>query len=265
MTADHHSGADWGTAWRLARRDLSASLRGLRLLFLCLFLGVATLAAIGSLTASITGALGDQGRELLGGDIEISMSQRTADAAERQAFAAAGQVSETVRLRAMARSVNGGDSVLTELKGVDAAYPLYGELTALGGVKTSGLAPDELLVDKGLADRLSLTPGSRLRYGQSDYTVRGIIAEEPDRVGEGFTLGPVAIASLAGLRRADLIRPGSMYDSKYRVRTAGGPAPDALVKSLERRFPRPGWNSAPATAHRPAPSASSSAWASSWN
>ena len=47
----------WRAAWRIARRDLHLGFRGLRLLFLCLFLGVATLAAIGSLTASITGAL----------------------------------------------------------------------------------------------------------------------------------------------------------------------------------------------------------------
>ncbi len=233
----------WGTAWRLARRDLSASLRGLRLLFLCLFLGVATLAAIGSLTGSITGALSDQGRELLGGDLEITMSQRTANAAERAAFAAAGKVSETVRLRAMARAVEGGESVLTELKGVDGVYPLYGALTLEGGGAMPRLADDELLIDSTMADRLALTPGSRLRYGRSDYSVRGIIAKEPDRVGEGFTLGPVAMASLAGLRRADLIQPGSMYESKYRVRTdprAGPAVPDALIARWEKQFPSAG-------------------------
>ncbi|WP_420607692.1 ABC transporter permease [Novosphingopyxis sp.] len=240
MTPDHHSGADWGTAWRLARRDLGASLRGLRLLFLCLFLGVATLAAIGSLTASITGALSDQGRELLGGDVEVSMSQRRADTAERQAFAKAGTVSETVRLRAMARVPEGGESVLTELKGVDGRYPLYGHLTTVGGGAMPQLAPDELLIDEGLAERLALKPGSKLRYGESDYTVRGIIADEPDRVGEGFTLGPVAIASLQGLERANLIQPGSMYETKYRLRTDGAAAPDALVERLEKRFPSAG-------------------------
>jgi len=38
------------TLWRIARRDLATRIRGLRLLAVCLFLGVATLAAIGSLT-----------------------------------------------------------------------------------------------------------------------------------------------------------------------------------------------------------------------
>ena len=88
--------------WRIARRDLSASFRGLRLLFLCLFLGVAALAAIGSLTAAITGELTKRGRELLGGDIEVALTQRYATDAEKEIMAGLGRVSETVRLRAMA-------------------------------------------------------------------------------------------------------------------------------------------------------------------
>ncbi len=45
------------TLWRIARRDLATRIRGLRLLAVCLFLGVATLAAIGSLTRGITSEL----------------------------------------------------------------------------------------------------------------------------------------------------------------------------------------------------------------
>ena len=43
----------WRTAWTIARRDLSARFRGLRLLLVCLFLGVGALAAIGTLTGAI--------------------------------------------------------------------------------------------------------------------------------------------------------------------------------------------------------------------
>ena len=40
-------------AWHIARRDLNARFRGLRLLLVCIFLGTAALAAIGTLTAAI--------------------------------------------------------------------------------------------------------------------------------------------------------------------------------------------------------------------
>ena len=68
------------TLWRIARRDLATRIRGLRLLAVCLFLGVATLATIGSLTASITGEISARGQVLLGGDVEVGMTQRQAAA-----------------------------------------------------------------------------------------------------------------------------------------------------------------------------------------
>ena len=80
------NGLGWRAAWRIARRDLHLGFRGLRLLFLCLFLGVATLAAIGSLTSAITQELRDRGRVILGGDVEIGMTQRQASLGDKQAF-----------------------------------------------------------------------------------------------------------------------------------------------------------------------------------
>ncbi|MBK2451679.1 ABC transporter permease, partial [Escherichia coli] len=95
----------WRAVWNIARRDLSGRFRGLRLLFLCLFLGVATLAAIGSLTSAITGELADRGQVILGGDIEVETSQREIAAADLAQFRNYGTLSETLRMRAMANRV----------------------------------------------------------------------------------------------------------------------------------------------------------------
>ncbi|MCW2335933.1 putative ABC transport system permease protein [Sphingobium sp. B2D3A] len=244
-------------SWSIARRDLNAGLRGLRLLFVCLFLGVATLAAIGSLTTSITSEIAARGQTILGGDIEARMSQREASEAEKQSLRALGTMSETIRLRAMANAVGAGDTdgpaaVLTELKGVDGAYPLYGKLLLREGIYAP-LAADRIMIGQALAERLQVRPGGALRYGTATFTIAGIIAEEPDRVGEGFTLGPVAIVSLEGLRRTGLIQPGSLYESKYRVRVAPGTDVEALRKRLEDEQAEAGWsfrdreNAAPGT------------------
>lgn len=233
---------DWATSWRIARRDLVGRFRGLRLLFLCLFLGVATLAAIGSLTSAITQELSLRGQGLLGGDVEIAMTQREAGEGDKAAFRRLGTVSETIRLRAMAR----GDrpdalAVLTELKGVDNAYPLYGTLALRQGDYRAPLAPDRILIGPALADRLNVGPGDRLVYGTATFTIAAIIADEPDRLGEGFTLGPVAIVSLDGLRRTGLIQPGSLYESKYRLRLPAGVDAQAVRERLEQQYPSAGW------------------------
>ena len=233
----------WSQAWALARRDLNARLRGLRLLFICLLLGVGTLAAIGSLTASITAELAARGQTLLGGDIEVAVSQRQASERELAQLRALGPVSTTIRMRAMAQrpqttsvADEGPAAVLSELKGVDGAYPLYGRLTLNDGSAPPALSADTILVGQSLVDRLALQVGDDLRFGSATYRIAGIIGEEPDRVGEGFTLGPVALTSVDGVLRSGLVQPGSLYTSKYRVRLPAGAdageRADALKKSL---------------------------------
>ena len=238
------SALGWRASWRIARRDLHAGFRGLRLLLVCLFLGVATLATIGSLTASITAELSSRGRVLLGGDVEVAMTQRQASAAEHAALTGLGTVSDTIRTRAMARRATpvagAPDAVLTELKGVDPRYPLYGSLTLAAGTYAR-LAPDVVLIGRPLAERLLLKPGDRVRYGEAEFRVAGIIADEPDRVGEGFTLGPVAIVSLDGLKRTALLQPGALYETKYRIRLNPGVAPKEATDELKARFPAAGW------------------------
>ncbi len=234
----------WRAAWSIARRDLHAGFRGLRLLLVCLFLGVATLATIGSLTASITGEISARGQVLLGGDVEVAMTQRQASAQERAAFTGLGTVSDTIRTRAMARratpTTGAPDAVLTELKGVDTRYPLYGSLTLEQG-RYAPLTPDAVLIGKSLSERLLLKAGDRVRYGDAEFRIAGLIADEPDRVGEGFTLGPVAIVSLDGMKRTGLLQPGALYETKYRIRLNPGVVPGEAVDQLKARFPTAGF------------------------
>jgi hypothetical protein len=111
---------------RLALRDLRGGLSGLRLLAVCLFLGVLALAGVGSLSAAIVSGLAERGQSILGGDIQLSVSQRQADPQELAAIGRVGTLSQITRMRAMAARLDGAESILVELKGVDEAYPLYG-------------------------------------------------------------------------------------------------------------------------------------------
>lgn len=229
------------TLWRIARRDLAARIRGLRLLAVCLFLGVATLAAIGSLTSGITAELATRGQTILGGDLQLALPQRQASDAELAAMRRAGATSATVRLRAMANAPN-GDALLAELKAVDGAYPLYGKMRLESGVRQGPPPPGAIWIGADLASRLDLKLSERVKFGEKAFLIDGIIADEPDRLGEGFTLGPVAIIGLGDLPATQLIRPGSLYQSKYRIRLSGGADPVAVGKQLTSEFPGAGWD-----------------------
>ena len=221
---------------RLAIRDLRGGLAGLRLLAICLFLGVAALAGVGSLSSAIVAGLAERGQAILGGDIQVSVSQRAATPAEVGAFQALGRVSHITRMRAMAARLDGAESILVELKGVDKAYPLYGEFRLQPGALKPRPSGNEVAIGPELSDRLSLRVGDSLRIGNTSLRIIGLIAEEPDRVGQGFTLGSTALVDRAGLAATGLVQPGSLYTSAYRIELPPGADVTATSKRLAERF-----------------------------
>ncbi len=115
-------------AFTIARRELRGGLRGFRIFLACLALGVAAIAAVGTLRSAIQSGLQDQGSILLGGDAQMEFTYRFADDAERAYMATiATGISEVVDFRSMA--VIPDDAALTQIKAVDANYPLTGTVT----------------------------------------------------------------------------------------------------------------------------------------
>lgn len=229
----------WRAAWAIARRDLSARFRGLRLLLVCLFLGVGALAAIGTLTGAIEQELASRGRSILGGDIEVAVWQRTAEPRELAALEALGPTSGGTRMQAMARA--GDLAAPIELKAVDGRWPLVGRLTLKDGRNAGAPPPGEAWLGEGAAERLGTVPGGTITIGTLALKVGGIIADEPDRLGEGFTLGPVVIVAADVPARAGLIAPGAMYRSKYRIALPPARDPQATADALKARFPSSGF------------------------
>jgi len=225
----------WRTAWTIARRDLSARFRGLRLLLVCLFLGVGAIAAIGTLTGSIESELGSRGREILGGDIELRVWQRDLSADERAALARLGKVSQGYRMQAIAS--RGDATAPVALKAVDGGWPLYGRLELTDGRRVGAPPPGTVWIAKGTAARLGVGAGGRIALGGVPVTVGGIIAADPEQMSEGFALGDTAVAPLDLPARAGLTTPGAMYRSAVRVRFADpGRDPEAVVDALKARF-----------------------------
>ena len=178
----------WRTAWTIARRDLHRRFRGLRLLLVCLFLGVGALAAIGTLTGALRHELTNRGQEILGGDLEAALWQRPPNPDELHALAAYGTVSAGLRMQATASA--GDYAAPIELKAVDAHWPLYGRFTLKEGRRAGAPPPGTAWLAQGAADRLHVRPGDRFRLGLADLTVGGIVGDEPDRRSEGVALGP---------------------------------------------------------------------------
>ncbi len=232
---------------RFARRDLRSGLQGFWIFLLCLFLGTAAIAVIGSLAAAVSRGIAEQGQPLLGGDAEFALIHREATAAELAFLKGAGTVSRVATLRVMAASE--GQATLAEAKVVDGAYPLYSAVGLVGGgtlTDALGLRDGRhgVAVDPLLLARLGIAEGARLRIGTGEFAVRAVIAVEPDRISDGIILGPRLLLSPEALAETGLVVPGSLITWRYRVRLPP-PAPveavAALIASAEASFPEAGW------------------------
>lgn len=234
-----------------ALRDLRGGLRGLRLLFGCLVVGVFAIAGVGSLSDAIVKGLAERGQEILGGDLEVQLTQTEASPEARAAFAGLGAVSEVAEVRAMAR-VPDGRSQLVELRAVDEAYPLYGAVglapggapdlrQALAATDGEGGAVHGAAVSDALAERLGLRPGDALEIGDGRFRVGAILTEEPDRVGRGFVFGPSVLVSREALAASGLAQPGSIVRHDYRIRLKAGVGLAEARQTLESRFPDAQW------------------------
>lgn len=212
-------------AARIARRELRGGLRGFRIFLLCLTLGVAAIAGVGSVRSGIEAGLARDGAILLGGDAEIELVYRFATPEERAALdALALRVSEIVDFRSMAVTGAGEaeDRALTQVKGVDGNWPLLGNAvldppmdmaTALAGA--DGLPGG--VMDPLLADRMALDVGDTFRLGTQEFRLMARLMREPDSSAGGFALGPRTVVGLPALADAGLLAPGTLFETKYRL------------------------------------------------
>ena len=239
---------DLALAWRLARRELRAGLSGFRVFLACLAIGVAAIAGVGSLSQAVVEGLRADGRVILGGDVDLRLHNRPPSAAQDRFLAAtAAQVSRTVGLRAMARpAAEAGRLSLVELKAVDAAYPLVGEMQLdPSGPLAPALAINDgvwgAVADGNLLSRLGVGLGGRIKVGDAVFTVRATIRREPDRVAGILSLGPRLMISADALAATGLLRPGSQVDFHRRVVLAPTADRGAWTERLKDAFPEAGW------------------------
>jgi putative ABC transport system permease protein len=235
-------------ALHFAWRDLRGGLRGFGVFIACIALGVAAIAGVGSVAASLADGIAGAGQVILGGDIAFSLIQRRASAAEQAFFDAHGAVSTIATMRAMARSSN-GEMTLVEVKAVDGAYPLFGKVATDPAMPLASVLAQQdgafgAAVDPALLTRLNLKIGDRITIGSAAIALRAALTNEPDKLSGGIGLGPRVLLSEAALRASGLVQPGSLVAWQYRLRLPTG-ASDAGVAAIEKQaqaaFPEAGW------------------------
>lgn len=217
-------------ALRALRRDWHAG--ELRVLALALVVAVASVTAVGFVADRARLALQAQANELLAADLVVTAPEPL-DPAFKQEAAARGLAQ--ARTAALLSVVLAGDAAqLAEVKAVERGYPLRGQLrtaiTPFGQEQIADQvpAPGQAWVEARLLTALGARLGDTLRVGERTLRIDRLVAYEPDRGGDLFSIAPRLLMNYRDLASTQLIQPGSRV--RYNLLLAGTPAQIAAYR-----------------------------------
>lgn len=225
---------------RLTFYEVRSSWRRLIFFFLCISLGVASVAGLRSLIGNLTRAVAIDARQLMTADVEIgsASSLTPIDIEKIEAVISGSSIvdgrNEVLTTASMARVVGKpGNSNLrfVELKGIEPPFPLVGDFRLSNGSPFDfGLLEDRgTVVSRILLEELGIGIGDRISIGEAEFTIRATIDDEPGGT-SGFRLGPRVFIAKKDFATAGILRNSSRIRYRLLYRTTEDPRP--LVEAL---------------------------------
>ncbi|MGC2503240.1 MAG: FtsX-like permease family protein [Silvibacterium sp.] len=218
MAAGNKPKLPWGTAARIAWRELRASKTKFAFVLLSVAIGVAALTGVRGFSQAFQKALLGDARSLMAADLSARLFRQAGPKEEQQLDALRGvertDVTETV---SMASVVGDPVPLLVSLKAVDpAVYPFYGTVVLRpAGTLRDTLTDNTALVDDNLLVRLNARVGDVLKIGDRRFRIAAVIAREPDRMSAGIGLGPRVMITRQAMLQAGLLGLGSRATERY--------------------------------------------------
>ncbi len=237
---------------RMAVRELRASWRRLIFFFLCVAIGVGGIVALRSLVQNVRTALAGEARSLTGGDVYVESEQPWTEDVLARIDARTGAIpglarTETIDTITVARlpEGQGPQTKVVELRGVEAAFPFYGQFVLESGAEYSPalIRDNGVLVGRELLPQLDIEVGDEIVIGDRAFTIRDAIISEPGRQLGGFSFGPRVLVDLAELEATGLVGLASRAERQILMRVpepAINPLVDALREDLQEAFVRIG-------------------------
>jgi putative ABC transport system permease protein len=230
-------------------KDMRGDLRRFGLLVLCLAVGTALIAGVSSVGTSIREAVAQNAAVIMGGDVELSRTDRAATASELAQFAEYGRVAAVIDTNVRAEAAD--NSAFVDLISIGEGYPLLGAVGA-PELPTDQAITEFLAVRGGLPgalvsglmlEQLDVAVGEVFELGGTPFEVRGTLTALPDAAVRGFRLGLpalITIEGLAGLSDRTSPLPGLGTTFRYKLALTSGDADEAKA-ALQQELAESGW------------------------
>ncbi len=238
----------WGTALRIARRELEASRAKFLFVIFAVAIGVAALTGVRGFSQSFERALMGKARSLLAADLAARMHHQATPKQTKamNALASGGvertEITQTVSMASVAqqgKAAGEATPILVALKAVNPEkYPFYGKLELKPDEPASKLLTSKtVLVDDNLLVRLHTKVGDELEIGGKKFRIAAEIKREPDRLTAGLSVGPRVMMTRRALQATGLVRRGSQATERYLFKLPQGSDLGAMKARLKKILP----------------------------
>ncbi len=180
---------------------------------LALVVAVAAVTAVGFFTDRVERAMTLQANEILAADLVISGSAKVAQEYQQQAVKLGLHTAHTLSFPSIV--MFGERTQLVEVKAVDAAYPLRGELRTRKTV-THQEQPEKsppnrntVWAEARLFSQLAIEPGTTISLGETTFTLNTVLSRDSAAGRNIFRLGPELLMRLEDIPKTELITPAS--------------------------------------------------------
>lgn len=209
----------------LAWRESRSTRRRLLLYMSSISLGVAALVAIDSFAANINRSVRAQSRALVGGDVSFSARQGWSKGVNALLDSLAGTGVTFARQTTFASMATAplGNTRLAQVRGVTAAYPLYGEVTTAPAGRWGVLQERPVaLVDPAILIALDVAVGDTLQLGYAKFEIAASLVSVPGDPGMAAAIGPRIYIADKYIADTRLLTFGSRADYEAFARLAPG-------------------------------------------
>ncbi|MCF6287704.1 MAG: ABC transporter substrate-binding protein [Proteobacteria bacterium] len=184
---------------------------------LCIIVSLGAFLTLDALQKSVDDYITSNQKQIVGGDIIISSNQ----ALPPELLSVVSKLEPThvvydFQFNSIAYTEE--NSLLTRIKAVSAAYPLYGELVLKNN--HDNWPKQTVLVEQQVLSALNLKIGKKLKIGDAEFTIHDEIITEPDRPLTAFGFGARVIMHQADLGATNLLGQKSRVHYRIEIKTS---------------------------------------------
>ena len=234
MNQELKTQSGWNWVFRMAWRDSRASAKRLLLFMASIILGIAAVVAIQSFSDNLKKNIALQSKALMGADFLIDSNQPPNERVLAIIDSLGGANAKGVSFPSMGLFPNSGDARLIGVKGVEGAYPLYGELETLP-MEAASTYQDRggALVDATLMLQFNAQVGDSIKIGNVVFPIVGQLISAPGTGGVGASIAPPVWIPYHMIDATGLIQTGSRVGYDFYFLAKEGQDLEALDRIVD--------------------------------